>query len=154
MLNANEINVLIHELLYIATTDCTDNYDDNDYDCIDEFYNDINDKIDNYKNNAMGIIKLCNDYDLHLKFIGRSDWKNETYKYLYYDDDDDINVYFGDDDLIHLIDNDNNVVLVINDFCQCIDLERYDLSWGNYPKYKLNVINETITDKYDIIDME
>lgn len=152
MLNSIEIDVLMHELLNIAITDCTDNYDDNDYDCIDDFYYDINDKIDNYKNNAMGIIKLCNDYDLHLKFIGRSQWGNEYYNELYYNDLN--NVYFGDDDLIHLIDNNDNVVMVVNDFCQCIDLNRYDLSWGNYPKYKLNVINETITDKYNIIDME
>lgn len=152
MLKSIEIDVLMHELLTIATTDCTDEYYDNDYDCIDDFYHDINDKIDNYKNNAMGIIKLCNDYDLHLKFIGRSRWENEKYNKLYYDNLD--NVFFGDDDLIHLIDNNDNVVMVINDFCQCIDLNRYDLSWGKYPKYKLNVINETITDKYNIIDME
>lgn len=151
MLDTNEMNVLLHELLYIATTDCTDFYND-DYDDVNDFFNGLNHYIDCYKNNAIQIIKLCNDYNLHIKFIGRSNWENETYKYLYYDD---LNgVYFGDDDLLHLIDNDNNVVLVINDYCQCIELNRYMLDDYIKIKYKTDVITQNIIDNYNIRDME
>lgn len=155
MLTKNEIDVLSHELLYIAVTDCTDMLDDND----DEynFLDDLHDKIDCYKHNIIQIIKLCDDYDLHIKMWGRSDWNNTIYDDIYDLNDCDM---FGDDDLIWLLDKNNDVVLVINDYCQPIELSRYDCVINNNRYghkicgYNCELLPQSVIDKYGIIDME